>query len=95
MNKKPSIYERAKKNGSSFEATCVSITKYKWDELMKGARPANQRKVVKAALAAGVIDEWQAKEELKKPFFNPYGHFVTKTHIVYVNSAIEHFIRVH
>ncbi len=88
------IYQRAKRFGVQAECTCVGIGQYEWDRLMKGHTRANRKEVVKIALKAGVIDEWQAKMELKKPYFNPYNHFKTKTHIVYVNSAIEHFILV-
>lgn len=88
------IYERAKKNGVYLEATCVSISQYEWDRLMKGHTVANRKEVVKIALQAGAIDEWQAKEELKKPYYNPYNHFKTRTHIIYVNSGIEHFIKI-
>lgn len=91
---KNNIYERAENNGCFFESTCVGIGENKWDKLMAGHTAANRIKVVRIALKAGIIDEWQAKEEIKKPFFNPYSHFKTKTHIIYVNSAIEHFIKV-
>lgn len=88
------IYHRAERNGVYFEATCVGVTVREWDRLMDGHTRADRRKVVKIALQAGVIDEMQAKEELKRPWFNPYNHYKTKTHIIYVNSSIEHFIRV-
>ncbi len=88
------IYQRAKKNGAEFIATCVSISKSEWDQLMKGARRANRKEVVKIALQAGAINEWQAKKELKNPWFNPYHHFRTETHIIYTHSGIEHFILV-
>lgn len=89
------IYERAINNGCEFEATCIGIGIDKWERLMKGARRADRKKVITVALAAGVIDEFQAKEEKKRPYFNPYNHYVTKTHIIYVHSAIEHFIKVY
>lgn len=89
------IYQRAKNNGCNFEATCVGIGVNAWDELMEGHTIANQKEVVKIALAAGVIDEEQAHQELKKPYYNPYTHYKTKTHIIYVHSSIEHFIRVY
>lgn len=89
-----SIYERAKLKGCNFVATCVGIGQYQWDKYMKGHTRANRKEVVNIALQAGVIDEYQARQELKKPWFNPYNHFKTKTHIIYVNSGIEHFIEV-
>ena len=91
---KNNIYQRAINNGCEYQATCVGIGQNEWDRLMKGARQADRKKVIKVALLAGVIDKDQAKEETKRPYFNPYNHFVTKTHIIYVHSAIEHFIKV-
>lgn len=88
------IYQRAKQNGVVFVATCVDIGQYEWDKLMKGHTLANRKEVVKIALQAGVIDEEEAKIQLRRPWYNPYKHFKTKTHIIYVNSAIEHFILV-
>lgn len=93
--KKLNIYQQAVRNGCQFVATCVSLgSADKWNELMKGARQANKKKVVRIALLAGVIDKEQATREIKEPWYNPYGHHVTKTHIVYVHSGIEHFIEV-
>lgn len=88
------IYERAKRYGVYFEASCVGISPWKWDQLMKGHTRANKKEVVKLALEAGVIDEKQAKNELSKPWYNPYNMFKTKTHVVYVHSGIEYFIKI-
>ena len=88
------IYQRAINNGCQFYATCVDININEWDELMKGATRADRKLVVKIALLAGVIDKEQAATEIKKPYFNPYNHYKTKTHIIYIHSAIEHFIEV-
>jgi len=88
------IYKRAINNGCNLECTCVGIGVNKWDELMKGARQANKKKVIKIALLAGVIDNEQAREETKRPYYNPYTHYVTKKHIIYVHSGIEHFISI-
>lgn len=88
------IYQRAENNGVAFETSCVATTANEWDSLMKGHTRANRVKAVRAALQAGVIDETQAAQEIKKPYYNPYKHFKTKTHIIYVHSGIEHFIRV-
>lgn len=92
--KNKSIYQKAVQNGCFLEATCVGIGVDKWDELMKGAREANKLKVIRVALEAGVIDIEQAKNERKFKSYNPYQHFVTRTHVVYVNSGIEHFIKI-
>ena len=88
------IYRQALNGNVNYECSCAGIGVDKWDELMKGAKKANKKIVTKIALLAGVIDEYQAKQELKRPFYNTYNHYRTKTHIIYVNSLIEHFIRV-
>lgn len=88
------IYQRAKRNGVEFADTCVGIGQYQWDKYMKGHTRANRKEVVKIALQAGVIDEYEAKRQIKNPYYNPYNHYKTKTHIVYCHSGIEHFIRV-
>lgn len=93
--KKETIYDRAKERGCYLENTCVGCDQNYWDETMKGARKANQKKVVKIALLTGLIDDHQASEEIKKPYYNPFTHLVTKTHIIYVHSGIEHFIKVY
>lgn len=89
------LYNKALQNGCGFEANCVGVGINQWEELMNGATRANRRLAVKIANLAGVIDDEQAKEELKRPWFNPYNHFKTKTHLVYVHSSIEHFIRIY
>lgn len=88
---KKTIYEKAAKNGCFLECACTDINQTKWDQLMKGARKANRKKVLKAAIIAGLHIE---KEEFKNEYFNPYDHYVTKTHIIYVHSSIEYFIKV-
>ena len=91
--KNQSIYDRAARF-AKLDCTCVGINQNRWDSLMKGARPANRKRALKVAFLAGVIDKLQYQQELKNEFFNPYDHFVTRTHVVYVHSRIEHFIRV-
>lgn len=61
---------------------------------MKGARPCSRKVAVSAAVETGVIEESEGRNELKRPHYNPYQHLRTKTHIIYVHSAIEHFIRI-
>ncbi len=92
---KNNIYSRSKNNGCSYECDCTGINIKTWERLMKGATRANQKEVTKIALIAGIIDEEQAKQEIKNPYFNPYKHYKTKTHIIYVHSCIEHFIKVY
>jgi len=88
------LYKRAKTNGVEFISSCVGISQYQWDELMKGATRANKKLAAKVAHQAGVIDEFYLKQELRRPYFNPYNHFKTKDSIIYVHSGIEYFIRI-
>lgn len=91
---KNDIYQRTFKNGCFLECDCTTISCWKWDKLMKGHTKADRRKVINIALMAGVITEEDAKKEMKFSYYNPYTHYKTKTHIVYVHSCIEHFIKV-
>lgn len=88
------MYDRAIKNGCRLECSCVGISINRWDNLMEGATRADKRLVPKIALLAGVISEEDAKREIREPWYNPYNHYKTKTHVVYVHSCIEHFIKV-
>lgn len=88
------LYNRAVNNGCSWECSCTNININHWDELMKGATRADRKLAVKIAKLAGVIDDDQARTELARPWYNPYNHYKTKTHLVYVHSSIEHFIKI-
>ena len=83
------IYNKAKRNGMTLECTCVSITERKWEQLMKGSTKANQSKVNKL-VRENTGDEF----DFCLDFYNPYTPFKTKTHIIFVHSAIEHFFRI-
>jgi len=72
----------------NYKCNCTNITSYKWDELMKGARKANKKTVVKAAIHTGILSESEGFREIKQPYYNPYEHKRTKTHFIYVNSGI-------
>ena len=76
----------------TYECNCTNISADKWELLMKGNRKASKVKVIKAAIEAGVISKEQGQTEIKKPYYNPYQQLQTKTHYIYVNSCIEHFI---
>jgi hypothetical protein len=78
----------------TYECNCTNITSHKWDELMKGARKANKKAVIKAAIQTGILSESEGLKEIKLPYYNPYEHKRTKTHLIYVNSGIEHFIAI-
>ena len=88
------IYEQAKRNGCYLEATCVSTSQSEWDNLMQGNTKANRKEAIKIALEAGIIDEDSAKKQLRNQSHNPYEHRKTKTHIIYIESCIEHFIKI-
>lgn len=85
---------KAKNKGCFLECTCVNISQNTWDKLMENSTRANRKDAVKIALLAGVMDEEEAKIEIKRPWYNPYNHYKTKTHLIYVNSCIEHFIKI-
>jgi hypothetical protein len=92
--KTETLYRKAINNGCSFETSCVHTTLNEWERLMKGATRANKILVTKIALLSGVIDDEQAAQEIKRPYFNPYNHYKTSTHVIYVHSSIEYFIRI-
>jgi hypothetical protein len=91
------IYQRAERNGVTYECNCTDLTShYKWEALMKGHKRADRKQVIKIARAVGIIahpDDYT--REMKNPYYNPYNHFKTDTHLIYVHSGIEYFIRVH
>lgn len=88
------LLNRAQRNGAHLQCTCVGIGTHEWDELMKGATRANKKDITRIALIAGVIDEEQARTEIARPYYNPYRHYKTNTHAIYVHSGIEHFILI-
>ena len=75
------FYRRAETNGVYLECDCSSITSRKWDVLMEGAIRADKNKALKII---GRVDE----------FYNPYEFYRTKTHLIYVHSAVEYFYRI-
>lgn len=72
------------------EYTCAEITKDKWDELMKGAKPINYKWLVNKIKR----ELRYLYDELALEYYNPYEEQcrVTKTHYILVSSAIEYFI---
>lgn len=75
-----------------YETCCSAITQERWDELMKGARRASYRKVVRL-VREQCPDMYYA---LALEFPNPYadGCKRTKTHLILVHSHIEYFFRI-
>jgi len=82
------FYNKAIQRGITLECTCMGINISKWEELMKGAVKANTELVNRIIKKSGEIDSYHTD------FYNPYTHFRTKTHIIYVHSGIEYFFRV-
>ena len=75
-----------------FECACCNISESKWDDLMKGAKKANGskiRKMIKDQLP-------ELYEGLCLQYPNPCEHQSqkTETHLIYVHSAIEYFLRI-
>ena len=73
-----------------FEATCTGITIDEWNELMKGSVKANGSKI-RQMIKTQLPDIWRAISY----GYNPYEHQCrkTKTHYIYVWSAVEFFLR--
>lgn len=88
------IYQKYQRHGGQYRGSCVSLNQDEIESLMKGAVKADRKKVIKAAYESGVISKTQMFVELKRKFYNPYRQLKTKTHLIYVNSAIEHFIEI-
>ena len=88
MESSTQIYKKAQANGVHFDCSCVGVTIDKWESLMAGAKKANKKLVTKFAVDAGVIDPQDAK------FRNPYTQLKTKTHLIFVHSAIEYFLKI-
>lgn len=74
------------------EYTCVGIGVKKWESLMEGAIKASGikiRKMIKEQLP-------ELYEELGLESYNPYESNAcrTKTHLIYVWSSIEYFLKI-
>ena len=83
------IYKKALKNGVTFEGKCTDLpNKEEWDKLMEGNEPADKKEVEKLLVTLGFLNQ----EDMS--LHNPYLPRMTKTHIIYVHSRIEHFYRI-
>ena len=73
------------------EYTCETISLFKWERLMQGARKASYKKLVR--LIKKEIPSLY--ESLCLNLYNPWENDCkqTKTHYILVHSAIEYFIR--
>jgi hypothetical protein len=74
------------------ECTCIGISMWKWEALMYKARKANGSKI------RGLIKKHlpEVYEALALEYPNPYEHQCkkTSTHLIYVHSGIEYFIKI-
>lgn len=73
------------------ECTCVSISKDRWNELMKGKRSIGYKWLVNK-IKKEMPDVY---EHLCLQYYNPWNDktYSTKTHYVLTHSAIEYFFR--
>lgn len=81
-------YQRARQHGLTFEGACHQITLPEWERLMEGAVVANKRVITQILREQG-----HENPDILK-WGNPYQSYRTKTHLVWVHSAIEHFYRI-
>lgn len=88
------IYQRADKYGAHLEGTCVSLNADEVDSLMKGKTKADRKQVLKVAFNVGLMSEDEYRQSLRYRYYNPYRFYKTDTHIIYVHSAVEYFIKV-
>ncbi len=70
------------------EVTCVGISVTERNNLMKGKRKVSNRIVTKKLVKLGYIESFWAD------CYNPYNAYVTKTHLIWIHSGIEHFFPI-
>jgi hypothetical protein len=71
------------------EATCVGIGLRTWNELMKGHKRADKRKIDRL-IKQHLPDLYHG---LYLNLYNPYFYHKTKNYLIMVHSGIEYFIR--
>lgn len=73
------------------ECSCVGISQYEWDKLMEGSTKANGKKI--RQMIKKQLPELYHALDLQLP--NPYEPQArkTKTHYIYIHSAIEYFLK--
>jgi hypothetical protein len=69
-------------------ASCTGLSKFEWDELMKGRKRAN-KKEINRLVKEHLPDLYN---DLALDYANPYNYFRTDMHLILVHSAIEYFI---
>lgn len=80
------IYKKAQERGLTLECTCSEVTEKIHEKLFDGATVANKRIVNK------LVAPFFEKDFTK--LWNPYQSYKTKTHIIFVHSAIDHFFKI-
>lgn len=75
-----------------YDCACKDISIDTWNGLMKGAVKANGLKI-RRMIKKQLPDLYYT---LALEYFNPYEHLCqrTKTHLIYVHSGIEYFLRI-
>lgn len=88
MDKILTIY----KQNIELEHTCVGISIYKHEKLMKGAKKANGKKI-RQMIKKQLPDLYR---DLSLDFYNPYENQSkrTDTHLIYIHSSIEYFLKI-
>ncbi len=92
MSKATEIYQKAERGSIYLECTCASISEQVWDKLYQGATKANGSKIRKI-IKKHLPDLYDA---LALDFRNDFEHqsHKTKTHLIYIHSATDYFLRV-
>ena len=83
------IYQTALTGDCRYEHNCSigtaeSLDRKYWNK----AKRANKRLVTKVAVLCGILPQNEVK------LWNPYKAYRTDTHLIYVHSSIDHFIKV-
>ena len=74
----------------SLECSCAGISLAEWEKLMKDHKRADKKRV-EVLIKKHLPDLFKC---LALEFYNPYYCHKTKTHLIYVHSGIEYFIRI-
>lgn len=73
-----------------YQTNCSSVSQVEWNELMKGAKRADKKKI--NDLVKKFLPELYLGLSLN--LSNPYKYFKTKNHFVLVHSATEYFLKI-
>lgn len=88
----PNIYQKAEENGIMLECTCSSITETEWNKLYKGSRKANGKKI-RMLIKKHLPELYEALSlNLNNPFEEQSVR--TETHLIYIWSATDYFLKI-